>query len=91
MLDAGIVPDTENSNMVRSEDPSLYSFTGRYNKTKTLDELLTSLSTDEKKVVQRRFRKLWKKAAKRYKLNPKLVKSKSERRHLVKKMLLEDS
>jgi len=91
MLDAGIVPDIENSTSVLSEDPYSFGFTGWHHKPKTLDELLVSLSPDEKKVVQRRFRKLWKKAAKRYKLDPKLVRSKSERRHLVKKMLLEDS
>ena len=91
MLDAGIVPDVENSSTTPPEDSFLSGYSGWHHKPKTLDELLTSLSSDEKKVVQRRFRKLWKKAAKRYSLDHKTVRSKSERRHLVKRMLLEDS
>jgi hypothetical protein len=89
MLDAGIVPDVDCDDHKSQED--VFGFTGWYDKPKTLDGYLASISPAEKKLVQRRFRKLWRKACKRYGLDPKRLKDKASRRRYVKKMLLEDS
>jgi len=88
MLDAGIAPDVQTSGPLHAEDTFGFFYQPL---PKTLDELLETLPLDERKAMKRKFRKLWKKAAKRYGHNPKLMKAKGERRYLVKKMLLEDS
>ena len=93
MLDSGIVPDVENSYSVDPEQDIFGFSSWDYSNKKTVDELLSTLSKKEKKAACRKFRKLWRKACKRYDIDPgsTTAKSRSVRRHMVKKMLLEDS
>ena len=91
MLDAGIVPDVGNESNRPQTDPRGLGLIGTVHKPKTLDDLFASLPQNEKKVLQRRFRKLWRKACRRYGMDPRAIRSRAERRFVVKKMLLEDS
>ena len=65
MLDAGIVPDIKLSESYCGDPSSPWEFWS-VKKPDNLDVMLESLSENDKKKVKRKFRKLWKKAAKKY-------------------------
>jgi len=86
MLDAGIIPDID----LFSTQLSL--------KLNNIDNSMSSLSAEQQRIYKRRFRKLWRKAARKYGYFEMLqeqtgglliLTEKSIRRNIVKRMLCE--
>jgi hypothetical protein len=89
MLDAGIVPDTSSPHDSPSDDFWDWDAV----KPNSINVQLDTLSDEDQKKVKRRYRKLWKKACRRYGVDPKSLKGpgfSSKKRYLVKRMLLAD-
>ena len=90
MLDAGIVPDTSSSQSMISDDFWDWNTV----KPDSINVQLSTLSTEDQKKIKRRYRKLWKKACRRFGIDPSSLKGSgfsSRKRCLVKRMLLEDA
>lgn len=97
MLDAGIVPDVSLNPKIISDINDPWAGWDQWSTTPptSLDDMLKSLSDDDRKKAKRKFRKLWKKAEKAYGLdlsnsNKRFAPSNKSRRRAVVKRLLRD-